>query len=348
MTHDHLDSPVLVRLADVEPESVRWLWPGRLPRGRLALLAGMPGLGKSFATCDFASRVSTGTPWPDGSACDPGSVLLVTAEDDAGDTIRPRLDAHGADVSKIHLLQGVHRLDRRGKPVEAPFMLENLEPLEQALDTLSNVRLVVVDPVGSFMGARIDSRSDTEVRSVLGPLATLANRADAAVLLIAHVRKATAQHADDLVLGSRAYTGLARAVLHLFTDPDDQQRRLLLPGKMNLTAPPPGLSYTITGDPTRVVWSDSPTTWTATDVLAATGGRGRQDDDDEPAQWLRDVLSSGPIPSSEVKELGETDGFKWRTVQAAKSRIGAIATREGFDSGARWVWHLPEERSDPP
>jgi putative DNA primase/helicase len=162
-----LDTPVLVNSADVEAVPIRWLWPGRLPRGRLSLLAGMPGLGKSFATADFAARVSTGTPWPDGTACERGSVLFVAAEDDPADTVRPRLDAHNADTGRVHMLRGVHRLDRNGKPVEAAFMLDDLKPLERALDTLDDVRLVIVDPIGSYLCAKIDTHRDTEVRSVL-------------------------------------------------------------------------------------------------------------------------------------------------------------------------------------
>ncbi len=348
MTLDSLDTPVLVNMADVEAVPVRWLWPGRLPRGRLSLLAGMPGLGKSFATADFAARVSTGTAWPDGSACDRGSVLFVAAEDDPADTVRPRLDAHNADVSRVHMLTGVHRLDRNGKPVEAAFMLEDLAPLERALDTIDDVRLIVVDPIGSYLGAGVNAHMDTEVRAVLAPLAALASKADAAVLIVSHIRKGTATHPDDLVLGSRAFTGLARSVLHLTTNPDDKQERLLLPGKNNLAKSPDGWGFKIRDEPACVAWADRPTTWTMDEVLAAANGGRAREDDNEHADWLRDVLSNGPIPSVDVKERAEADGFKWRKIQDTKNLIGAKATREGFSSSGRWVWHMPNARDDSP
>ena len=82
--------PILTCLADVEPRPVSWLWPGRIPLGRITLLVGRPGEGKSFLTTDAAARVTTGTPWPDGSDCPQGSVILISAEDDPGDTIRPQ------------------------------------------------------------------------------------------------------------------------------------------------------------------------------------------------------------------------------------------------------------------
>lgn len=340
---NELDAPVLVRMADVESVPVRWLWPGRLPRGRLSLLAGMPGLGKSFATADFAARVSTGTPWPDGSACDRGSVLFVAAEDDPADTVRPRLDAHNADVSRVHMLRGVHRLDRNGKPVEAAFMLDDLRPLEQALDTIDDVRLVIIDPIGSYLGGRVDAHRDTEVRSVLAPLAALASKADAAVLLIAHIRKGTAAHADDLVLGSRAFTGLARSVLHLFADTENDGRRLLVPGKNNLSAPPAGLAYTIEGNPPGVVWSTDAVTLTAADLLVPRSGGSDGGAFDEACEWLRDVLCGGPMPTVAIQERAEADGVKWRTVQRAKAALGIKATRIDYDDSKPWAWSINTE-----
>ncbi len=97
----------LICMADVAPVAVDWLWPGRIPAGRMTLLVGRPGEGKSFVTCDWAARISRGSPWPDGALCKMGSVILMSAEDDPGDTIRPRLDAAGADCSRIYLLRAV-------------------------------------------------------------------------------------------------------------------------------------------------------------------------------------------------------------------------------------------------
>ena len=207
MTPNPLNTPVLVKMSDVEAVPVRWLWLGRLPLGRLALLAGMPGLGKSFATIDFAARVSTGTAWPDGSPCEQGSVLFIAAEDDPADTVRPRLDAHGADVTRVHMLKGVRRLGQNGQQFDGAFLLDDLTPLETVLTELGDIRRVVIDPIGSYLGGRVDAHRDNDVRAVLAPLAALASKYDVAILLVAHIRKGTAAHADDLVLGSRAFTG---------------------------------------------------------------------------------------------------------------------------------------------
>ena len=203
----------------------------------------MPGLGKSYLTCDMASRVSNGTPWPDGSDCELGSVLLITGEDDPHDTIRPRLDIHEANVKKIHLLSTVHRLNRDGKTQEFMFTLADVQALETTLKTLSDCRLIIVDPIGSFLGAGTDAHRDNEVRGVLAPIAKLAEQTGAAVLMVVHRRKGGGSNADDLALGSRAFTGIARSVWHLVPDSNSSERRLLLPGKNNLAMQQQGLAF---------------------------------------------------------------------------------------------------------
>lgn len=332
-------SPVILCTADVQAQEVSWLWNGRLPLGCLSLLVGRPGEGKSFATLDWAARVSTGRDWPDGSSCESGSVLLVSAEDDPGDTIRPRLDAHDADPHRIYLLKGVYAKDKQGKLIEGAFTLVNIETLRQALDTIGDVRLIVIDPIGSYMGGKVDAHRDNEVRGVLAPLAALAQEKNAAVVLVAHQRKGKAINPDDMTLGSIGFTAIARSVLHLMRDPDDEDRRLLLPGKMNLAVPAPGLAFTIGGEPARVQWASDPVTITAAEVLAKSNGGSSAGD--EAGDWLRDVLSNGPFPVSEIRSMVQRDGLAWRTVERAKKRIKATATREGFASGGRWMWAMP-------
>lgn len=245
--------PVLVCLADVEPREVQWLWPGRVPLGRITLLVGRPSEGKSFLTTDMAARITSGRLWPDGTACPSGSVILVCAEDDPGDTIRPRLDAHLADVSRVHLLSAVRRISDNGQPHEVLFTLADVVALEAALQTHPDCKLIVVDPIGSFLGGKTDAHRDNEVRGVLAPVARLAEKYGPAVLVVAHRRKGAGSIADDLALGSRAFTGIARAVWHLSRDSSDKGRRLLLPGKNNLAPEGSGLAFRIIDTPPVIV-----------------------------------------------------------------------------------------------
>jgi putative DNA primase/helicase len=332
----------VVRASDIRPREVHWLWRGRIPRWRLTLLVGRPGDGKCFATVDWAARISTERPWPDGFPCELGSVLFETAEDDPEDTIRPRLDAHGADTEKVLFLRGVNDVRPDGERTEAMFTLANMPALEEALSGLEAPALCVIDPIGSFVGGRVDANKDNEVRSVLARLSLLAQKTNVAIVLVAHQRKSVAPHADDMVLGSRAFTSIARSVWHLLRDPNDDDRRLLLPGKSNMTRPMPGLAFRIVDEPARLEWEEGAVEATADGVLSEQFGRGAKKSSctSEAEAWLEDVLSQGAIPASELKTSADAEGIKPRTLDRVKEKLGVIARREGF-AGGRWVWDLP-------
>jgi len=337
--------PVLVRLSDVEPREVSWLWGGRIPRGRISLLAGRPGEGKSMATMDWAARVTTGRAWPDGLPCPLGSVVLMAGEDDPGDTIRPRLDAHGADATKVHLLRGVTRVGAGGSTIETMITLADIDAIERTLASVADCAMIIIDPIGTFIGGGVDAHRDNEVRSVLAPLAALAERTNVAVLLVAHVRKGAAAHADDTVLGSRAFTGIARSVLHLLADPDDPKRRLLLPGKSNLCCPAAGLAFKIGGTPSRIEWEPDAVAMTADGVMASQagngggGGEGHHERDDAAA-WLADFLGGGQKLSRDVRAAAKAEGISKRTLDRAKVMAGVRSHKEAFGGG--WVWALPK------
>jgi hypothetical protein len=336
--------PVLLRMSEVQPQPIPWLWKHRIPTGRLTLVAGVPGQGKSFLTIDAAARISTGRNWPDGHPCQQGSVVLVSCEDDPADTIRPRLDACRADTERVHVLTGVRRNDSKKKKKSiTAFTLADLEPLECTLQQIDDVRLVVIDPIGSYFGISRDSSSDTEVRSLLSPLADLARQFHVAIVLIAHTRKSAGMSADETVMGSRAFTGLARAVHHVVRDPGDRHRRLLLPGKCNLAVEPKGLGFRLLGDPVpEVKWDGQPVTVTADEVFAQLrqgGGGDKGSRATAEADWLRDILKNGPVLTSEVEQEAKTAGFAWRTVQEAASIIAVPRRRDGY--GGKYWWHPP-------
>ncbi len=341
--------PILQCFADVPPSSVRWLWPGRIALGRLTLLVGRPGEGKSFLTTDLAARVSTGRPWPDGSEGVSGSVIFICAEDDPSDTLRPRLDAHGADVRRTHLLSMVRKTTSEGRTYDAAFTLSDVGPLERSLQMHPDCRLVVVDPIGSYLGSGTDAYRDSDVRLLLDPVARLAEQYGPAVLLVAHRRKnATVAHADDLALGSRAFTGVARSVWHLTRDAKNRDRRLLLPGKNNLAAEGRGLAFTIAGDPPAVCWQTDPVDMTATEALAAeTAGNENNSDRTvrkEAATWLRELLADGPMAVTDVRRQAEDAGFNWRTVQRAKTDLHIRSHRDQVPGA--WQWRLPDGQGE--
>jgi len=186
-----LGTPIFRCMDDIEIEDIDWLWRGFLAGGKLAMFSSEPGTGKSTISVDLAARISTGADWPDGSpGCNPGSVILLSKEDAPEDTIKPRLKLAGADMSKVYILEGVKQADPSGgRIVEADFNLDrDLFALEQLLRRLPDCRLVVIDPIGNYMG-EANSHNDAAVRSVLGPLAKLAMKHDVAVMAVAHLNK---------------------------------------------------------------------------------------------------------------------------------------------------------------
>lgn len=344
-------APVLVALADVEPRAVSWLWPGRIPLGRITLLVGRPGEGKSFVTIEAAARVSTGTPWPDGSDCPQGSVILISAEDDPADTIRPRLDAHYADVRRVHLLSAVRRVDGDGH-YERMITLADVDAIEAALMRLPDCKLIVVDPVGSFLGGGTDAHRDNAVRGVLAPIARLAEKHGAAVLVVAHRRKSTGTNADDLALGSRAFTGIARAVWHLTRDSENKARRLLLPGKNNLAHEGDGLAFSIIGEPARISWERDPVAMSADDALASESQSREQKPGpdaealDAASGWLLSALGGGPRPAKDlIDEWKNGQGGSERTLNRAKQSLGVDAYR--LEIPGPWWWRLPGKDAKP-
>ena len=347
--------PVVVRLSDVQPEPVRWLWPRRIALGKVTLLAGDPGLGKSFITLDMAARVSSGTPWAD-APTEPnevGGVVLLSAEDDTADTIRPRLDAAGADVSRIIALEAVVQRDpETGAAIRTPFCLAtDLSSLESAIEQVGDCRLVVIDPITAYLGAT-DSHKNAELRGLLHPLADLARRHRVAVVAVTHLRKAGGP-AMYRAMGSLAFVAAARAVWAVTKDKDNPRRRLVLPVKNNLAADVMGLAYSIEpigsdGAPV-VAWEPDPIELSADDALAPEhGDDGATSAVDEAVNWLRDMLSDGPMPAGDVKHTADRDGIKARTLDRAKVKLRVEAEREGFGKDGRWVWRLPHSAPTDP
>jgi len=338
-------SPVVVCLADVPPVPVEWLWPGWLPRSTVVLLSGVGGLGKSTIALDFSARISRGWSWPDGSdGGAPGNVLILSAEDGAACTIRPRLDAAGADVSRVHLMQAVLQPRSKGEPVEMlPSIVDGLSAVEDAIEKIGEVDALVIDPLMAYMGST-DTHRDGAIRSALAPLQALAERARACVLCIVHHRKGGGSAAER-VGGSVALVNLARsAITVLPADDHDPEKRLLLSHKSNLSPTPDGLAFRLHQRPDATVasteWLEDRITRSADEILAA-----REEPKDSAttaaAKWLRELLLvPGTMPVKEIKTAAKEAGLAWRTVQRARDAEGIVTDKLHFTGG--WRWRLPD------
>ena len=339
-------TPLIRQMSFVEPTEVSWLWPGRIALGRITVLAGDAGGGKSFLCCDIAARISSGMPWVEDCPCPQADVVIMNAEDDPSDTIRPRLEAMRADLNRVHLLEGQVRTGASGDKQTVPISLKDIETIEETLRRLHDPKLIIIDPIGSYFGSGADSHRDTDVRALLAPLGQIARDHKVAILLVAHYRKSPGDRADDRVMGSRAFTGIARSVHHLLPDPSDAERRLLLPGKSNLGKAPNGLAFTITGEPARIEWSDEPVEFTAEEVMSAftakSGNRAR----DNAKAWLAETLREAPLPAKDIIARAEEAGIKERTLNRAKREAGVKSSPRQGPDGKHWVWQSPAAYTD--
>lgn len=195
------------------------MWQGRIALGKLTLLAGDPGLGKSLLTIALAAHVTCSTPWPvDRTPCPGGKVLLLSAEDDVEDTIRPRLDAAGADPSRVYALEAV--FDVNGEGTRRRRMLNLARDIECLDEVLSSggFRLVIVDPVSAYLGG-VDTHRNADIRVVLAPLAELAARHKVAMVCVSHLTKGAGTSAIYRATGSIAFVAAARAAYVVTRDP---------------------------------------------------------------------------------------------------------------------------------
>ncbi|MDG4561168.1 MAG: AAA family ATPase [Candidatus Competibacter sp.] len=347
----------VVNLADVEAEPVGWVWPGRIPRGKLTLLAGYGGLGKSQVTASMAATVTTGGKWPvTGEPFgDPADVLFLSAEDDAADTIRPRLEAAGADLRRCRLLGSVTMSAPHGRPGRRCFnLLEDLPHLERELRRNPATRLIVIDPLSAYMGdsRRVDTHKTSDVRSVLMPLTDLASAYRVAVVGIFHLNKREGSSAMDRINGSGAFVAAARAVWLIARDKDDKRHRVFVQVKNNLAPDQDGLKFEISAtdittpagrvETSRVMWLPDVVTIDADDALAGGGGTtARRSALDEAIGFIKGLLKNGPMPAEEVYTKADAAGHAKRTVDRAKKGAG-IRSGKPPEAGGRWVWALED------
>jgi AAA domain len=324
-------------LAKAEP--VEWLWPRHIPRGKLTLIDGDPGLGKSTLTLDLAARVTTGRPMPDGASSEPGTVALLTAEDGIADTVLPRFLAAGGNAERVQVIHGLRDfLSDESFPLEFPSHLPNL------LDSLDELRpsLIIVDPLAAFLGPEINTWRDHDVRRALTPLGEFANALGTSVVAVRHLTKGMGGSALYRGGGSIGIIGAARAAFLVARDPQDRERRLLAPVKMNLGPMPAARIFRIesAGDSSRIVW-EGESTLSADGLLSAAA---ETDDDksalEEARAYLSERLGAGPMPAKQVTSEARSLGISDRTLQRAKRVLGIVGDRQGF--GGSVTWTLPE------
>ncbi|ABO55460.1 AAA family ATPase [Burkholderia vietnamiensis] len=336
--------------ADIVPEPIHWLWPGWLPAGKLSILAGQPGCGKTTIAISLSSAISNGAEWPDGARCNaPGNVLIWTGEDGLADTLVPRLMAAGADLRRVFFVESI--TDEAG--ALQPFDPSRDVPiLAERIEQIGGASMLVVDPIISVVAG--DSHKSGDVRKSLQPLIDLGAAHRCAILGITHFSKGSkGSSPTERILGSQAFGAAARMILVAGKD-DASDRRIFAKSKCNIAGDSGGFEYAIeTLDAqdglasSRIAWGE-PLDGSAREIL-----RELEADDQDPDEqnereskferarcmlyeWLTPFMST-----KEMKAAAQAEGVSWRMVEAAKAaevkagnKIRAV--KHGKDWG--WIW----------
>jgi len=325
----------IVRLSEVEAKPIRWLWPNFIPKGKLSLIVGHPGQGKSTLTAEIAAIVSRGGPWPvSGVKADIGEVIFLSSEDDIQDTIKPRMMAANADHSKVRFIRSVAVSNNRNRPFYLKKDIEKLEDLE--------ADLLVIDPITANLSG-VDTHNNAEVREALELLRDFAERKDMAVLCVSHLNKSENSESISRVSGSMAFTAVPRAVHILIPDPDSPSRRLLFPLKGNLGPNQDCYAFSIESrllagaiHTSAIVWED--------DYAPIPIGWGPQDKPktalERAKEFLRELLGEKPYPVTEIEKLGKSAGHSWATIRRAKDGLGIVSRKTDWEGGH--VWCFPD------
>ena len=341
----------LIEAHTITPQPVAWLWTGWLARGKLEILAGAPGTGKTTLALALVATITTGGKWPDGTQAAVGDCLIWSGEDDPKDTLIPRLIAAGADLHRVRFIASM--TDQDGARAFDPAT--DIRALDEAIADRPPA-LLIVDPVVSAVAG--DSHKNAEVRRALQPLVDLAGVRSCAVLGITHLTKGSqGRDPTERVTGSLAFGALARLVLIAAKMSEDQgSGRVLARAKSNLGPDEGGFRYDMAlielpGHPnleaSRVQWGES-IPGQARDILGTAEAQEDHDERsalDDAKQFLSATLKDGPVPAKVIRREADEAGHAWATVRRGRKAMGITPKKDG---GGPWMWHLREDAQGSP
>ena len=347
ISKDNLWHAKLTTASEIKPVAIKWLWPQWIALGKLTILAGAGGAGKTTMALSLAATLTNGGRWPDDTASTrTGNVIIWSSEDDHADTLLPRLMAAGANLEKVYLIDG--RTNSKGE-VEHFDPATDLDTLRRAAKQIGGVSLLILDPVVNLIKG--DMHKANDVRRGLQGVVDFAEEMECAVIGISHFSKGGAgTAAADRVIGSQAFSALARTVL-VAGKQDDSETRVLARAKSNIGNDQGGCSYfievctveTASGDlieTTKTSWGDY-IEGSASEILSTIEARPESSGDTDPVEALKAILQAGKMHSQEANKTMAANGYTTKQTRTAREKLKVVVTRAGFAQELKSYWELP-------
>lgn len=343
MTNNVLDI-TLIRADEIKPQPIQWIWNGWLARGKLHILAGQAGAGKTTIAIQLAATISTGGKFPDGTNTRPGSILIWSGEDALDDTLTPRLVAADANLEKIYFINDVVNVLQMNKRAFNPAV--DMHALVVRAETIPDLTLIMIDPIISAVAC--DSHKNGEVRRALQPVVDFGLKRNCAILGITHFSKGgQSKSILDRVTGSLAFGALARIVLAAGEIVgDDTTKRILCRVKSNIGADTGGFEYSLEEvelesdiHTNRIKWGGYQD-GSANDLLSPPASNNAGDCVD----FLKAILANGKMKVKDIFRVGYENGFNQDQLKRAKQKLKIKSQREGFGKGAVIYWVLPSNQ----
>ena len=325
----------MIRMSDVALTEVEWLWYPYLPLGKITILQGNPGEGKTYFGMELAAACTNRKPLPDAKILEPFNVIYQTAEDGLGDTVKPRLISVGADLDRVLVINDE----------ASPLMLSD-ERIEKAVRE-NNVRLLIIDPIQAFLGAGVDMNRANEVRPILKRLGDMAQRTGCAVLLIGHLNKASGTKSTYRGLGSIDIAAAARSVLLIGRPKDEPDIRVLCHDKSSLAPEGPSLAFRLDGE-NGFQWIGEYDI-TADDLLSGKSGEDAQSKLERAKELIINLLmENGEVSAAEIGRSAAKHKIGERTVRKAKAELRDAGTLGSRKVGQQWFHFLVTKEEPPP
>lgn len=321
----------LIHMEDVVSKEVEWLWYPYIPYGKITIIEGDPGEGKTTLVLKLAAALSRGLPLPcdDDKEYEPIHIIYQTAEDGIEDTIKPRLEKAGADCSMIRVI------DETDKELSMTD-----DRLEQAIIE-TKARLIILDPIQAYIGATVDMYRANEIRPVLKHLGIIAEKHNCAIILIGHMNKASGSKSTYRGLGSIDIQATARSVLLVARLRDKPNIRIMAHDKSSLAPAGDAIGFEMTEDDGMVCIG--PYDITIDELLSGNEGRGKKKLD-IAENFIKEYFGSNKvIPSNEIMMEATKRSIKRNTLLSAKKKLGITSDKEKAEDGTiYWTWVMPE------